>query len=120
MPEADRGSPSAPRPLGPPDVAGRCLDLLDVDVGVEHDPERVVGRVAFHDASVAPVIRQADLLHIASFDLDLLHPLGDVDSRANRAARGDDVRPTPLLQVTLAGQARAHLAKELWLQLAQN
>src|SRR4051794_29016139 len=37
-------------------VAGRGLELRDVRVEVEHDRQQLVGRVALHQALVAPVV----------------------------------------------------------------
>ena len=44
----------APRPAPGTHVAGLRLVLADVDVGVEREPEQVVGRVALHDARASP------------------------------------------------------------------
>src|SRR5690606_39524358 len=44
------------------DVAGAGLGLLDEDVGVEGDPEEVVGGVARDQALAAPVVGQPGLV----------------------------------------------------------
>src|SRR3982750_4933389 len=43
-------------------VAGTDLALLDEHVRVERDTEEVVGRVAGHQAGIAPVVREPDLV----------------------------------------------------------
>src|SRR5207253_1094639 len=84
-----------------PDVARRRLHLLDVDVRVEDDRVDVVRRVALRQAAVAPVVRQPDLVDLASLHLERRDALGHHDAGLDRSARGDDRRPTAVLEPAL-------------------
>src|SRR4051812_43737999 len=91
------------------DVTGGCLDLLDVDVGVEHDREEVVARPARRQSAAAPVVGHADLVQLAPLHFERLHPLGDEDAGLDRAPRRDYRRPAAVLEATLASQLGADL-----------
>src|SRR5512133_1091709 len=99
------------------DVAGARLDLLDVDVRVERQMEEVVRAVARRDAAAAPVIRQSDLVHATTLNLDRSHAIGDHHACLDGRACGDDRRPAAVLETALAREPWGDLAEERRLAL---
>src|SRR5437764_10296717 len=89
-----------------PDVAGRCFDLLNVDVGIEDDRERVVRRVPDRQAVHAPVKGKSALKHSVLSHLERSEPFGHHYSRRDPAPSRDDLRPSTVLELAHRGQFR--------------
>ena len=100
-------------------VAGADLALLDQDVGVERDPEQVVGRVPGHDAALAPVVGQPDLVHHLVLHPQRHEPVGHQHPCLDGSASGDDGGPPSVVQTALGSKLRGHLHEHLRLQLGK-
>src|SRR3954466_10668016 len=97
------GSPALLRAASRLDVAGERLRLLDVDVGIAHEPDEVVGGVALHTAHEAPVVGQADLVHDLTAHTEHGHPARHEYPRLDLAARGGDGGPSSVPQPAQGG-----------------